>query len=240
MSLCHCPLCGPGGKIVTKEEKRNHERHNSDGRHYPASQYEEADMVDAMSKMNLQEHHSANLEERAIQIPSTEEEALEEIAQGIFRVTLQDVTPNPTSDGICVRRNDKHVMSSTFTPVQPMPSAAAHENDDFTMLFSLDHELHTRATHALELVKDLDSQGAQSRVLDAMREEELWLEGVRKKLETIGTMDDECNEMFQVAMMEKADRILAAIKSVSMTLASRTKEDPLPQDHASATVETGL
>ncbi|KIJ09583.1 hypothetical protein PAXINDRAFT_157855 [Paxillus involutus ATCC 200175] len=133
MSLCHCPLCGPGGKIVTKGEKRNHERHNSDGRHYPASQYEEADMVDAMSKMNLQEHHSANLEER---IPLTEEEALEEIAQGIFRVTLQDATPNPTSDGICVRRNDEHITSSTFTPVQPMPSAAAHENDDFTMILT--------------------------------------------------------------------------------------------------------
>ncbi|KIK80784.1 hypothetical protein PAXRUDRAFT_15594 [Paxillus rubicundulus Ve08.2h10] len=177
--------------------------------------YEEANMVDTMSKMKLQEHHSANLEER---IPSTKEEALEEIVQGIFRITLQDVTPNP---------------------VQPMPSTAAHKNKDFTMLVSLDHELHTRATHALELVKDLDSQGVQSRVLDAMREEELWLEGVQKKLETIGIMDDERNEMLQVAMMEKVDQILAAIKSVSMTLAPRTKEDPLPEDHASATVETG-
>ncbi|KAF8837232.1 hypothetical protein BDN67DRAFT_1014038 [Paxillus ammoniavirescens] len=140
-----------------KEEKCNQERHNSDGRHYPASQYEEADILDAISKMKLQEHHSANLEER---IPSTEEEALEEIVQGIFRITLQDVTPNPIFD------------------VQPVSSTAAHKNNDFAMLFSLDHELHTRATHALELVKDLDSQGAQSRVLDAMREEELWLEGV--------------------------------------------------------------
>ncbi|KIK82128.1 hypothetical protein PAXRUDRAFT_154484 [Paxillus rubicundulus Ve08.2h10] len=192
MSLCHCPLCGPGGKIVMKEEKQNHERHNSDGHHYPASQYKEANMVDAMSKMKLQEHHSANLEERAIQIPLTEVEALEEIAQGIFRITLQDATPNP---GMCARGNDEHIMSSTFMPLQPMPSTAAHENDNFAMLVSLDHELHTCTTHALELVKDLDSQGVQSQVLDAMREEELWLEGVRKKLETIGIMDDKCNEM---------------------------------------------
>ncbi|KIK77002.1 hypothetical protein PAXRUDRAFT_36846 [Paxillus rubicundulus Ve08.2h10] len=185
----------------------------------------EANMVDVMSKMQLQEYHSANLEERAIQIPSTKEEALEDISQGIFRITLQDMTPNPTSDGMCARGNNEHIMSSTFMPVQPMPSTAAHENNNFTMLVSLDHDLHTHTTHALELVKDLDSQGAQRQVLDTMREEELWLEG--------------CNEMLQVVMIEKVDQILAAIKSISTTLTSRTKEDPALQDHAAATVETG-
>ncbi|KAF9233154.1 hypothetical protein BU15DRAFT_66832 [Melanogaster broomeanus] len=114
-----------------------------------------------------------------------------------------------------------------------------NENDDFTILYSLDHELHTRATRALELVDSLDTQGAQNRVLDTMEGEELWLEEVRKKLETMGILGDECNEMLRVAMLEKVDQILAAIKSIGTTLASRTNEDSLLQDHASVTVETG-
>jgi hypothetical protein len=73
-----------------------------------------------------------------------------------------------------------------------------------------------------------------------MEGEELWLEGVQKKLETIGIMGDECNEMLRVAMLEKVVQILAAIKSVAITLASRTREDPSLQDHASVIVETGM
>jgi hypothetical protein len=166
-------------------------------------------------------------------------------------MTLQDATSNPTSDDRWARGNDEHIMappsvklpkftSSTFLPAQTTLGAAAHENDDFAVLFSLDHELYTRATRALELVNDLDAQGAQSRVLNNMEGEELWLEEVQKKLETIGIMGDECNEMLRVAMLEKVDQILAAIKSVRTTLASRTSEDPSLQDHASVVVETGM
>ncbi|KAF9231264.1 hypothetical protein BU15DRAFT_68482 [Melanogaster broomeanus] len=134
-----------------------------------------------MSEISLKEDHSTNPEEGAIQIPATENKALEEVACGIFRMTLQDATSNSTGDGTLAGGRDEQLMpppsmkipefaSSTLTPAPPTLGTAAHENenDDFTILYSLDHELHTRATHALELVDSLDTQGAQSRVLNTI------------------------------------------------------------------------
>ncbi|KAF9231450.1 hypothetical protein BU15DRAFT_68329 [Melanogaster broomeanus] len=156
-----------------------------------------------MSEMSLKEDHSTNPEEGAIQIPSTENEALEEVARGIFRITLQDATSNSMGDGTLARGGDEQLMpppsmkipefaSSTLMLAPPTLGTAAHdnENDDFTILYSLDHELHTRVTRALELVDSLDTQGAQNRVLDTMEGEELWLEEVRKQLETMGILGE--------------------------------------------------
>ncbi|KAF9230402.1 hypothetical protein BU15DRAFT_69225 [Melanogaster broomeanus] len=189
-----------------------------------------------MSEMSLKEDHSTNPEEGAIQIPSTENEALEEVARGIFRITLQDATSNSMGDGTLARGGDEQLMpppsmkipefaSSTLMPAPPTLGTAAHdnENDDFTILYSLDHELHTLLT----------PRGHRTESSDTMEGEELWLEEVRKKLETMGILGDECNEMLRVAMLEKVDQILAAIKSIGTTLASRTNEDSLLQDHAS-------
>lgn len=84
-------------------------------------------------------------------------------------MTLQDTMLTPTSDTVLMMGgSDEHgpaplgmtlseFMSLTFPSVLSPLGAAPHENEDFAMLFVLDHKLHTQARHALKLVEGLDT-----------------------------------------------------------------------------------
>ena len=80
--------------------------------------------------------------------------------------------------------------------------------------------------------------GAQGDVQAALETEEKWL---RESLYLIthDTEDDEANALLWHELRKNVEDLLAAVTSITRTLAARTPEDLSQQEHASEVIDTG-
>lgn len=112
------------------------------------------------------------------------------------------------------------------------------EEETFSTLLLMDHEMHRRAKIITDLIGGLGAMGAQSNVQAALKTEEKWL---RESLYSItqDTEDDEANELLRRELRKNIEDLLAAVASVTRTLAARTPEDLTQREHASDVINTG-
>ena len=126
---------------------------------------------------------------------------------------------------------------STASVTERGSLAKGAEEEVFSTLVLIDHEMHRQAKSITNLLEGLGAIGAQGNVQVALETEEKWL---RESLYSIthDTEDDEANALLRHKLRKNVEDLLAAVMSITRTLAVRTPEDLSQQEHASEVIDT--
>ena len=168
---------------------------------------------------------------------------MEEIARGVFKMTLEEDAPwKRGSNGPSSHMNNTPSQGgsmSTASVTQRGSLAKRAEEEVFSTLVLIDHKMHRWAKSITNLLEGLGAIGVQGDVQAALETEEKWL---RESLYSIthDTEDDEANALLRHELRKNVEDLLAAVTSITRTLAARTLEDLSQREHALEVIDTSV